>query len=161
MPGSTCDRRRLRERGDLRGRDLLHRRRPRPGPHQVFAGLLCEPRQGTREARGSDARHQRPRHQRHGRPLQALCRGQARGCAPRRDRHPDPFPHPRHGRLAAGHAPRGRPPRGERGRRRLRSLRRAHEPAELERPGGRRPPHAIWPTTGRLSATTTPPSSAE
>ncbi len=146
--------------GDLRGRDLLHRRHPRPGPHEVLAEVLRPPGQGARR----DG-HAHPRHQGHGRAVQAVRGLRAGEGAARRGRRADPLPHARHQRHQLGqHPPGGRC--GRRHRRRGAGVDERHDqPAVSERHrrglaqhGARHRPRSDRRST--TSAATGPPSAS-
>ena len=121
--------------------------------------LLRRPGEGAGEARRAH-----PRHQGHGRPVQAVRRREAGQGAARGGRHADPLPHARLGRRAGRVVPAGRGGGRRHRRRRVRLDVRADHPAEPERarrgaavhrPRHRprlRRPAARRPTTGRTSA---------
>ena len=94
------------------GGHLLHGRHLRPVAGQVRPRLLRPHGEG---ARGRRRAH--PRHQGHGRPLQATGSSHACVSAPGGGRHPDPLPHPRHGRGRRGGGAGGGRGGGRRGRR--------------------------------------------
>ncbi len=79
---------------DLRRRDLLHRRHPRPEARQVFAEVLRRRSAKELEQMGAHILGD----QGHGRPLPPLRGAGAGEGAEGRDRHPDSFPHARHER---------------------------------------------------------------
>ena len=157
--------RRHRDRQDLRGGDLLHRRHPRPRPRQVRPEILRRHGQGA-----ARRRRPRPRPQGHGRAPQALGRLRAGQGAEGGGRPPHPLPHPRHQRHRRRQHPRRLARRGRRGRRRHGQLLRQHLPALPRARSSRRwrapsatpsstsTPSASSPTTGRPSAPSTPPS---
>ena len=85
------DGRGARDRQDLRRRDLLHRRHPRPGPRQVRPEVLRRHGQGAARRRRAC-----PRPQGHGGPAETRRRRAADPGAEGRGRPADPLPHPRH-----------------------------------------------------------------
>ena len=121
----------------LRGNGLLHRRHPRPQPHEVFAEILHRPREGV----GENGRAH-PRGERYGRPLPSLRRSRFDQGPPRGGFVAGAFPHPRHERCEFRLAPHGRRGRGGCGGRRDLLDVRLDLAAEPQQPRRRAPKHA-------------------